>query len=227
MAKNGWARVASDVVALTLRDDVLHVALVRRLAAAAAGQWALPGGFLLDDESAEQAAYRELAEEAGLRRGVTLEQLATYSDPRRDTDHDDRVVSVAWLALAADLPATRPGTDAGAASWVPVATALRRRLAFDHRQILRDGVERARAKLEYTTLATAFLPETFTMSELRGVYSAVWGVELNAANFHRKVHSIRGFVEETGETRAGRGRPAALLRAGSTRTLHPPLLRER
>ncbi|MBC9958399.1 NUDIX domain-containing protein [Yimella sp. cx-51] len=224
--QQGWARIASDVVALTLREGELHVALVKRLASAARGRWALPGGFLHDNESAEQAAYRELAEETGLpAKSVVLEQLATYTAPKRDTDHDYRVISVAWLAFAADLPSTSAGTDAGAAEWVPVEEALRKRLAFDHRTILRDGIERARAKLEYTTMATAFLPEEFTMSELRGVYTAVWGVELDAANFHRKVHSIAGFVEETGYVRMGRGRPATLLRAGETKLLQPPLLR--
>lgn len=220
------AWVAADVVALTLRDGVLNVALIRRKAKAARGSWALPGGFLLRDESAEAAAYRELAEEVGLSGGeVRLEQLGTYSSPDRDTEHTKRVVSVAHLALAANLPDPVSGTDADDASWVPVDQAGRRRLAFDHVQILEDGLERARAKLEYSTLATSFLDETFTMSELRAVYEAVWGVNLDAANFHRKVISTDGFVEVTGESRRGRGRPAALFRAGAAASLNPPIRR--
>lgn len=220
------AWVAADVVALTLRAEVLNVALVRRKAKAARGSWALPGGFLLQDESAEQAAYRELAEEVGLSGGaVRLEQLGTYSAPARDTEHTKRVVSVAHLALAANLPDPVSGTDAEDASWVPVEQALHRRLAFDHAQILADGVERARAKLEYSTLATSFLDEEFTMSELRAVYEAVWGIRLDPANFHRKVTGTDGFVEPTGEARRGRGRPATLFRAGAARFLNPPLTR--
>lgn len=220
------AWIAADVVALTLRDGELHVALVRRKAKAARGQWALPGGFLLDGESAEEAAYRELEEEVGLkRRDVRLEQLATYSSPTRDTEHSTRVIAVAHLALAADLPETIAGTDADAAEWVPVEEALGRRLAFDHEEILRDGLDRARGKLEYTTLATSFLPSEFTMSELRGVYEAVWGMRLDPANFHRKVLGTDGFVEETGRQRGGRGRPAAVYKAGIAERLNPPVVR--
>ena len=90
-------------------------------------------------------------------------------------------------------------------------------------------LERARAKLEYTPLATAFVHEEFTIAELRAVYAAVWGEELHAGNFHRKVLSVPGFVEGTGETaaRAGeRGGPKPkLYRAGDARSLHPALLR--
>jgi 8-oxo-dGTP diphosphatase len=102
-------------------------------------------------------------------------------------------------------------------------------LAFDHGTILADGLERARAKIEYTPLATAFLGETFTVSELRAVYETVWGAPLHAGNFHRKVLSVPGFVEPTGETAArpgSRGGPRArLYRAGDARLLHPALLR--
>ncbi|CAG6392607.1 NUDIX domain-containing protein [Streptomyces cocklensis] len=102
-------------------------------------------------------------------------------------------------------------------------------LAFDHGRILADGLERARAKIEYTPLATAFLGESFTITELREVYETVWGAALHAGNFHRKVLSVPGFVESTGETdtRPGsRGGPRArLYRAGDARLLHPALLR--
>jgi len=102
-------------------------------------------------------------------------------------------------------------------------------LAFDHDEILDAGLERARSKLEYTPLATAFAGREFTIGELRAVYTAVWGEELHAGNFHRKVLSVPGFVESTGATteRGGdRGGPRArLYRAGDARLLHPALLR--
>ena len=102
-------------------------------------------------------------------------------------------------------------------------------LAFDHGLILADGLERARAKLEYSPLATAFVGPEFTIAELRGVYAAVWGEDLHAGNFHRKVLSVPGFVEPTGTTAARgseRGGPRArLYRAGAARLLHPALLR--
>ena len=222
--------VTVDVVALTVRDGRLCVLLVERGGPPFAGWRALPGGFVRD-ETLDAAALRELAEETGLRPGedvlsqVHLEQLRTYGDPGRDPRM--RVVSVAYLAFAPSLPDPRAGGDASGAFWVPVDSAGE--LAFDHAAVLADGLDRARAKLEYTPLATAFVGPEFTIGDLRAVYAAVWGEELHAGNFHRKVLSVPGFVESTGATtgRGGeRGGPRArLYRAGDARVLHPPLLR--
>ncbi|WOP18273.1 NUDIX hydrolase [Raineyella sp. LH-20] len=217
--------VAADIVVLTLRDDRLCVLLVRRAGEVFTGRWALPGGFVRIEESLEQAAYRELGEEAGIGAdAVVLEQLRTYGDPGRDP-RPERVVSVAWLALGAGLPQPTPDTDADRAEWVPVDEAFGRELAFDHDRILRDGIERARSKLEYTTVATAFCGRTFTLPELRRVYEAVWDAEVDPRNFQRKVLGADGFVEETGDVVHGRGRPAKVYRSGPADTLYPPVMR--
>ncbi|HEY9388954.1 MAG TPA: NUDIX domain-containing protein [Mycobacteriales bacterium] len=262
--------VTVDVVVLTIRDGALSVLLIRRGEAPHAGSWALPGGFLktwpdghggVVEEDLDQAAARELAEETGLTAQpgqpghlsqeslgrIHLEQLGSYGTPGRDPRM--RVVSVAYLALAPELPDPRAGTDAADAAWVPVNTLglpepdtsppirpVRQRpgtsrvLAFDHARILLDGVERARAKLEYTPLATRFVAEPFTLGELREVYQAVWGERLHASNFRRKVLNTPGFVESAGSTEdranpRGGPRTRALYRAGDARLLHPPLLR--
>jgi len=213
--------VTVDLVVLTVRDDRLCVLLVRRGVEPFAGQQALPGGFLLPDEDLAAAAARELAEETGLTVGH-LEQLASYGAPGRDPRQ--RVVTVAHLALVPDQPPPTAGTDAAEARWVPVDAAGR--LAFDHDAILTDGVERARSKLEYTALATAFCPPDFTVAQLRRVYEVVWGRPLDPRNFHRKVTGTPGLLEPTGErTTRGGGRPAQLYRRGPAHALHPPLLR--
>lgn len=242
--------VAIDVVGLTIRDGALHVLLVRRGAPPQEGMWALPGGFVKNAggsghaEGLDEAAARELAEETGVQNigdapgRVHLEQLAAYGEPGRDPRM--RVVSIAYLAFAAEMPEPRAGSDAADAAWTPVDAlgltgegtqrpGTTRRLAFDHAAILTDGLERARAKLEYTALATTFCAPEFTIPELRAVYETVWGEELHAGNFHRKVLSVPGFVESTGTTseRGGRrgGPRARLYRAGDARLLHPALLR--
>lgn len=217
--------VTVDVVALTIRDGALHVLLVERGEHPFAGRMALPGGFVRE-ESLDEAAMRELSEETAVGR-VHLEQLATFGDPGRDPRM--RVISVAYLAFAPSLPDPRPGGDASRAQWVPIKRV--ENLAFDHDRIFSAGLERARAKLEYTPLATAFAGPEFTIAELRAVYAAVWGEELHAGNFHRKVLSVPGFVEDTGATtpKGGeRGGPRArLYRAGDAQLLHPALLRGR
>ncbi|MFG3106749.1 NUDIX hydrolase [Streptomyces tendae] len=218
--------VTVDLAVLTLRAGALHVLLVERGQEPYAGRWALPGGFLLPEESAETAARRELAEETGLAdvTGLHLEQLRTYSEPGRDPRM--RVVSVAFAALLPDPPEPHGGGDAAEARWVPYDKA--QGLAFDHDRILADARDRVGAKLEYTCLATAFCPAEFTLGELQQVYETVWGTALDRPNFRRKVLATPGFVEPVpGAARltGGRGKPAALHRAGPATTLHPPLLR--
>lgn len=220
--------LAVDLVILTLRDGELRVLLVERGVEPYQGAMALPGGFLRDaTEDLAAAAHRELAEEAGLDgHALHLEQLGVYGDPGRDPR--GRVVSVAYLAVAPGLPEPVAGTDAAGACWMPVEAVLSSDLplAFDHRRIVDDGVERARAKLEHSALATAFCGRTFTISELQRVYEAVWGVRLDPRNFYRKVQGVRGFLIADGRTReTTTGRPPRVFRAGPRTVLYPPLVR--
>jgi 8-oxo-dGTP diphosphatase len=216
--------LAVDLAILTVRRNLLHVLVIERGNEPYRGQAALPGGFLRPGEDLRPAAERELDEETGLRgSALHLEQLATYGAPGRDPR--GRVVSVAYLAIAPDLPIPNAGSDAQSARWAPVAQ-VRGTLAFDHEMILSDAVERARARLEFTTLATAFCGQTFTIGDLRNVYEVVWDMSLDPRNFSRKVIHSAGFVRPTGTKRVPEtGRPAALYRRGPARTLHPPILR--
>ena len=218
--------VTADLAVLTIRAGALHVLLVERGQEPYAGHWALPGGFVAPDESAETAARRELAEETGLSdvSGLHLEQLRTYSEPDRDPRM--RVVTVAFAALLPDPPEPHAGSDAAQARWLPYDSLGP--LAFDHDRILADAHERVGAKLEYSCLATAFCPPEFTLGELQQVYETVWGRELDRPNFRRKVLATPGFVEPVpgaAKLTGGRGKPAALYRAGTATALYPPLLR--
>lgn len=213
-----------DLVILTVRENLLQVLVIERANVPYQHRAALPGGFLRADEDLSDAAVRELGEETGLDGGTLhLEQLATYGTPGRDPR--GRVVSVAYLALAPDLPLPTAGSDARAARWAPVEE-VRDKLAFDHTQMLDDAVERARTRLELTTLATAFCGPAFTMGDLRNVYEVVWGVPLDPRNFSRKVMHTDGFVMPTGAKRVpGTGRPAVLYQRGPAQALNPPLMR--
>jgi 8-oxo-dGTP diphosphatase len=221
--------VTVDVVLATVRDGCLALLLVRRGTEPFAGRWALPGGFVGPGEDLDAAAARELAEETGIdiATGGHLEQLRTYGTPGRDPR--GRVVSVAYVALVPRLPAPVSGTDAAGARFWPVDRLVEARLAFDHARIAADGVERIRAKLEYTTLAATFVDEPFSIPDLRRVYEAVWGVSLDPANFARKVLGTPGFVVPTGARAPagapGGGRRPGLHRRGPAAALHPPILR--
>jgi len=218
--------VAVDIVALTVVDGALAVLLATRLIPPHQGRRCLPGGFVLAGETLEQAALRELAEETGMDADGHLEQLRTFGPLARDPRGP--VVSVAYLALTPFEGAPQAGGDAAAAQWVPVREAGG--LAFDHDIILDAGVERARAKLEYTGLATAFCGDEFTMPDLRAVYEAVWGVPLDPRNFSRKITGTDGFLETVATRRGQAGRPATVYRLASGRdpasvVLNPPVMR--
>jgi 8-oxo-dGTP diphosphatase len=213
-----------DLAILTVRENLLHALVIERANEPYRGHAALPGGFLRPGEDLPQAAERELAEETGLDgTALHLEQLAVYGAP--DRDPRGRVVSVAYLAIAPDLPIPTAGSDARSARWAPAAT-VRGTLAFDHAQILDDAVERARTRLEFTTLATVFCGPTFTIGDLRNVYEVVWNTPLDPRNFSRKVTHTDGFIQPTGTKRTpDTGRPASLYKRGPAEALNPPLLR--
>jgi 8-oxo-dGTP diphosphatase len=215
--------VAVDLAIFTIRDGALSVLLVERGDDPYAGSWALPGGFVEPDEDAETAAWRELREETAVERFAGhLEQLRTYSAPDRDPRM--RVVSVAHVAFAPDLPAPEAGSDATGARWWAADEVLddgRVALAFDHAEILGDARERIRAKLEYTTLATEFVTEPFTLPELHEVYAAVWGTPPDLGSFRRMVLGTAGFVLPAESS----GREEQRYTRGPVSVIQPPLLR--
>lgn len=226
--------LTTDIVLLTIKDGQLSVLLVERGGHPFKGAWALPGGFVGIDESADDAVYRELAEETGINlERVHVEQIKTYTEPNRDPRM--RVVSTAYLALVPNLPDPVAGDDAAQARFFPVSDILfpedeteRVELAFDHKTILEDGLDRARGKLEYTPLATTFLNEPFTLADLRRVYETVWGRKLHAGNFRRKILSTKNLVESCGEKGVSSfegGKRAQLYKKGTAEMLQPAMLR--
>jgi 8-oxo-dGTP diphosphatase len=209
--------VTVDIVILTMSEGRLHVLLVRRGESPFQGMWAIPGGFKRPVETLDEAAKRELREETGVDAASLLTQFGAYGDPERDPRTN--VVTIGYLAVLRDVGAIAAGSDAADAALVPVSDVLNENLelAFDHLQIVRDAIERVRVELEVSGIATAFVGTTFTMAELRAVYEAIWGVQLDAANFRRSIVAEDGWVIPTGRrARPGPagGRPAELYRAG-------------
>lgn len=226
--------VTADINLFTIKNGRLCILLVQRGGYPYKGFWALPGGFGQENEDLDQTARRELEEETGLKSFPGwFEQLKSYSAPERDPRM--RVVSQAYVALMPDIPTPVAGDDAADAHFWPVDDLDLHNtgkedapiLAFDHAEIIADALARVRAKLEYTPLATEFCDQTFTLVELRRIYEAVWGVELHASNFRRKVLTTPGFVVPAGSklpSSSNGGRPAQLYRRGDAKLLHPAML---
>jgi 8-oxo-dGTP diphosphatase len=201
-------QVTVDLVIFALREWELQVLLIRRGVPPFEGQWALPGGFVRQHESLDEAARRELEEETGVR-DVYLEQLYTFGDP--DRDPRGRVVTVAYYALlTGEAVPLIAGTDAGAAAWRPARKHPP--LAFDHDRILDYALERLANKLDYTTVGFQLLPKKFTLRHLQRVYEAVLGRTLDKRNFRRKMAVLDILTPLDEWVQDGPSRPAQLYR---------------
>ena len=200
--------VTVDVVMMSLRQRDLQVLLVKRRSWPYEGMWAIPGGFVLMDESLEAAAKRELQEETGVH-DVYLEQLYTFGDPGRDPR--TRVITVVYFALLdSERLQVKAASDAADVGWFSLYELPP--LAFDHAQILQYTLNRLRGKLDYTTIAFNLLPEQFTLRELQSVYEIILHRKLDKRNFRKKILST-GILEDTGAKKMeGTHRPARLYR---------------
>jgi 8-oxo-dGTP diphosphatase len=172
-----------DIVVIGYNDKRLSVLLIERGLQPFKGQWALPGGFVHVDETLEDAAYRELKEEAGLT-DVYLEQLYTFGKVNRDPR--ERVVSVGYFALVKPSKhEPHAATDASNAKWFPFDRIPA--LAFDHKEIVSTAITRLRNKARYEPLGFELLPRVFTLSQLQDLYETIVGEELDKRNFRKKI----------------------------------------
>jgi 8-oxo-dGTP diphosphatase len=195
-----------DCVVLAFEEGKLSVLLVRRALDPFAGSWALPGGFVHVEETLEEAARRELAEETGLG-NVYLEELKTFS--RVDRDPRERVISVAFVALVRGRSArVKEGSDAAEARWFAIESLPP--LAFDHGEILEVARERLRTRLRTRPIGFELLPARFPLRALQELYEAVLGEPLDKRNFRKRVLSL-GVLEDTGELEEGVPHRAATL----------------
>jgi 8-oxo-dGTP diphosphatase len=168
--------------------------------------WAIPGGFIREGESLEEAASRRLVEETNVT-GIYLEQLASFGAPERDPRA--RVITVAYYALVAanklTLEASANAEDVG---WFDITDLPD--LAFDHQQIVQAAWERLRVQLRDSNISFQLLPERFTLSEIQRVYELILNRKLDKRNFRKKILSL-GILEDTQQTKMdGYHRPAQL-----------------
>ena len=203
--------VTTDVALFTILRRRLQILLIRRKCDPYQGCWALPGGFIDIDEDIEDCAKRELEEEAGVR-DIYLEQLYTFGKP--DRDPRERVISVVYYGLVcAEQLRIKAASDAADAAWFAFDDLPE--LAFDHDEIVKMARHRLVSKLDYSTIAFQFMPETFTLSDLQRVYEILRGEEIDKRNFRKWILS-RNLISDIGEKRRnGNHRPAKMYRVNN------------
>ncbi|MHB0936338.1 MAG: NUDIX hydrolase [Armatimonadota bacterium] len=172
-----------DCVVFGYDEEELKVLLIQRDLEPFAGKWALPGGFVQIEETLDDAARRELREEAGVG-DLYLEQLYTFGALHRDPR--ERVVSVAYYALVNLFEhQVAASTDARNAAWFPVDDTPP--LAFDHEEILATAHRRLQGKVRYQPIGFELLPEKFTLTQLQRLYETILDTTLDKRNFRKKL----------------------------------------
>ena len=123
-----------DAVIFYRKADILNVLLIRRKNDPFRDQWALPGGFLEENETMEEGAKRELEEETGLKI-KKLQQVAAFGTPGRDPR--GRTISIAFVGLVDAEVKVKASDDAVDAKWFNMNDLPE--LAFDHREIISEA----------------------------------------------------------------------------------------
>lgn len=204
---NQKIQVTVDAVVFGYEDDHLSVLLVKRKYEPFKDAWALPGGFVLEEENLEHAVERELMEETGVKINY-LEQLYTYGNLNRDPR--GRVVTVAYFGLVKpNAFKLNAATDAKQVAWFQVNKLPK--LAFDHKTILKNAITRLQGKITYEPIGFELLDKKFPFSDLEKLYTTVLGREIDRRNFKKKMTGLKILDELDEKVSTGRGRPGSLF----------------
>ena len=209
-------KVAVDAIVFGYsKAEGVSILLIKRKYPPFKNSWAIPGGFILETESLEDAVKRELMEETGIKVNY-LEQLYTFGTPKRDPRQ--RIVSVAYFALvkSSSFQRLKASTDAEDAGWFSINQLPA--LAFDHKQILQVAIERVRAKIRYQPIGFELLDKKFPFADLEKLYTALLDRDIDRRNFTKKILAL-GLLEDTGELApaAGAGRPSKIYQFNKKR----------
>jgi len=167
--------------------------------------WALPGGFMFNDEDSDQAAHRILKERTGLS-NIYMRQFYLFSNPKRTIMEQNieltknaqfeenesqwllrRFVSLGYIALVKYDNIKLSKKENEGAKWYDINNLPR--LYTDHKNIIDTSLEYIKALLPIIPIGYELLPEKFTMTELRKIYENILGRDLDRRNFQRKILS--------------------------------------
>ena len=197
--------VTTDCVVFGFDGETLNLLLINRGIEPYKGCWALPGGFMKMDETAEEGALRELQEETGVK-DIYIEQLQAFSTVNRDPR--ERVITIAFLAFVRqEKYEVIAGDDAAKAQWFPINELPE--LAFDHKKIITVALDKLRWKMTYEPLAFRLLNKSFTITQLQTVYEVVFDKKFDRRNFHKKM-TTTGYLKPTDQLLRSNGRPSQL-----------------
>ena len=177
--------VAVDCVIFGFDGEALKLLLYKRYFEPEKGKWSLMGGFLKEVETLDDAAYRVLAKITGLR-NIYMEQLSTFSTIHRDSE--DRVLSTAYSSLINIQDYDVDILKNNGVEWFSIDQLPN--LIFDHNEMVEKALKRLKRRATSQPIGFELLPERFTITQLRNLYSAIYQRKLDPANFRRKLMSM-------------------------------------
>lgn len=209
--------VSVDCVVFGYSERRIHLALFMRRERSRErfpNCWSIPGGPICTGETLEDACYRKLREDLGLEVEY-LEQLYTFGAP--DRDPRERSISVSYYALTQmpRLPLVL-GTDVKSAGWFPIDELPDAPWAFDHREIVDAAIRRLRGKLTYEPVGVNLLPDEFSIPDLKAIYDAILGANLDRRNFAKRILAT-GLLIPTRSVKSARGKPTQLYQFDAQR----------
>lgn len=206
-------KLTVDAVVFGYEEGLVSILLVKRKYEPFKGCWALPGGFVADEESLEEAVERELHEETGVKINY-LEQLYSFGKPGRDPR--GRIISIAYFGLVRpDAFLINASTDAEDAQWFDINQLPE--ISFDHKEIIDVAITRLQGKITYEPIGFELLDKKFTFSDLEKLYSSLLGREVDRRNFRKKIQSFNILDELDEKVSKGTGRPANLFQFNQKR----------
>lgn len=195
--------LAVDCLIFGFDGEVLKLLLIKRGFQPEKGNWSLMGGFVLADESLDQAANRILKQLTGLE-GVYLEQLNTFGDPHRDPI--ERTVSVAYFALIDINKYEAQISSDYQAEWFQLKRTPK--LIFDHQEMLEQARKRIRYKAAMHPILFELLPTKFTIPQLQTLYECVFNTTIDKRNFSKRVLATGLLIKLADKDKAGSKRGA-------------------
>lgn len=202
-----YIKLTVDAVVFGYEEGKITVLLIKRKYEPFKNMWAIPGGFILNNESLETGVERELFEETGVKINY-LEQLYTFGNPARDPR--GRIISIAYFGLVRpDAFKLFASTDAEDAQWFTIDELPE--LSFDHKEILELAIKRLQAKITYEPIGFELLDKKFPFSDLEKLYTTLLGRPIDRRNFRKKIIGLNVLDELEEKVSKGSGRPANLF----------------
>lgn len=182
--------VAVDCIIFGFDDEELKLLLIKRDFDPEKGKWSLMGGFLKENEGADQAAARVLLQLTGLH-DVYMDQVRTYTHP--DRDPGERTISIAYYALINIQSHKKELIEQHSAQWFGLSEIPD--LIFDHRKMVKDAITQLRYMTSIRPVGFELLPAKFTMRQLQKLYEAIFDEALDKRNFNRKISQMNILVK--------------------------------